>query len=283
MFLTSRRGFTLVELAIAMMIIGLLIGGVMKGQELIESARVVSTINEIRAYETSIATFRDIYDDLPGDMNDGSQRIPGCNNSCNIALYNPTNQGSGEDGMVGVPGWGSDSPWGDWTVLVGTITPNTPPGAPLEPQVFWISLLKTNFITGITDQAIHQLTDRKWGVTHPAAKIGGGWIVGNGDGSFLPGQTSGIKPRGLLLVLNQEVGFSISSGSSGSYPVSPKHAEQIDRKIDDGKPSRGLVLSYGIDGGADQETGCFSTFNGRVVYSTKNSALDCGIVVRTLQ
>jgi len=49
---TSKKqsGFTLVELAIVMIIIGLLIGGVLKGQQLIQNAKTTAVINEIKSY-----------------------------------------------------------------------------------------------------------------------------------------------------------------------------------------------------------------------------------------
>jgi prepilin-type N-terminal cleavage/methylation domain-containing protein len=69
----ARQGFSLVELAIVLVIIGLVLGGVLKGQALIESARinaVQTTVNEVR---TATATFRNVYVAMPGDMVDGTR------------------------------------------------------------------------------------------------------------------------------------------------------------------------------------------------------------------
>lgn len=63
----NQKGFTLVEIAIVMVIIGLLIGGVLKGQEMIKNAkikRVVKTSDELRA---AIYTYQDRFGYIPGD------------------------------------------------------------------------------------------------------------------------------------------------------------------------------------------------------------------------
>ena len=71
----NERGFTLVELSIVLVIIGLLIGAVLKGQELIESARVKSLVTQMDSYKTATGIFRDRFRQLPGDFDDGVARL----------------------------------------------------------------------------------------------------------------------------------------------------------------------------------------------------------------
>lgn len=67
MNIKSQQGFTLVEIAIVLVIIGLLLGGVLGGQQLIASARVKSQIQEIQAISAAINTYQDRFNALPGD------------------------------------------------------------------------------------------------------------------------------------------------------------------------------------------------------------------------
>ncbi len=62
-----QHGFTLVEIAIVLVIIGLLLGGVLKGQELINSAKVKNFINDFKTVPLFIYGYQDKYKALPGD------------------------------------------------------------------------------------------------------------------------------------------------------------------------------------------------------------------------
>lgn len=62
-----QSGFTLVEIAIVLVIIGLLLGGVLKGQELINSAKVKNLANDFRNIATFVYAYQDKFRALPGD------------------------------------------------------------------------------------------------------------------------------------------------------------------------------------------------------------------------
>src|SRR3984957_545840 len=65
----QKRGFTLIELSIVLVIIGLIVGGVLVGQDLIKAAEVRAQITQIERYNTAVNTFRVKYSNVPGDMN----------------------------------------------------------------------------------------------------------------------------------------------------------------------------------------------------------------------
>lgn len=72
-----QQGFTLIEIAIVLVIIGLLLGGVLKGQELITSARVRNMISQQDGIKAAYFGFLDRYRALPGDYAVASTNIKG--------------------------------------------------------------------------------------------------------------------------------------------------------------------------------------------------------------
>ncbi len=91
------RGFTLVEMAIVLVIIGLLLGAVLRGSQLVRNARVKSLSNDLRSYYAAVYTFMDKNGRLPGDNNrDGLIEHDGMNDlvSQNIATRKSSPWGS---------------------------------------------------------------------------------------------------------------------------------------------------------------------------------------------
>src|SRR5262245_20606659 len=74
-------GFTLIEIAIVLVIIGLLLGGVLKGQELITGARVRNLISQQEGIKAAFFGFQDRYRALPGDYAAAATNI-NCSSGC---------------------------------------------------------------------------------------------------------------------------------------------------------------------------------------------------------
>ncbi|MCV6636538.1 prepilin-type N-terminal cleavage/methylation domain-containing protein [Candidatus Albibeggiatoa sp. nov. NOAA] len=66
----KQAGFTLVEIAIVLVIIGLLLGGVLKGREIINNAKVINIENSFTGISSAIYSYQDRYRALPGDDHD---------------------------------------------------------------------------------------------------------------------------------------------------------------------------------------------------------------------
>jgi prepilin-type N-terminal cleavage/methylation domain-containing protein len=78
---SQQSGFTLVEIAIVLVIIGLLLGGILKGQELINSAKVKSLANDFRTIPTYIYAYQDKFKALPGDDTNANTHVAGSANA----------------------------------------------------------------------------------------------------------------------------------------------------------------------------------------------------------
>jgi prepilin-type N-terminal cleavage/methylation domain-containing protein len=111
----QQSGFTLVEIAIVLVIIGLLLGGVLKGQELINQAKVKNVANDLNGIGAAVYAYQDRYKALPGDDDGAAARWT----------------------TAPVPANGDRN---------GTL--NTTAGGDDETQLFWLHLRRAGLISG---------------------------------------------------------------------------------------------------------------------------------------
>ncbi len=125
----SRRqsGFTLIEIAIVLVIIGLLLGGILKGQELITQGRIRNVANDFQSMTAAINLYQDRYRALPGDDPSAATRW--------TAAGSTTSSGNG-DGTIG-------------TGTAGTPTYNSTTLTD-ESRLFWQHLRLAGLIGGAT-------------------------------------------------------------------------------------------------------------------------------------
>ncbi len=140
---SADAGFTLIELAIALVIIGLLLYGLLiKGTDLIEDARLNVVSRQVGDIRLAVTTFQDRYNALPGDYSQASTTIK-------TGLKN-----GNQDGVVAGEGLDPDA----------------------EAFNFWSHLVAADFFPEV---GIAQQTGASFGQGAPTSKIGGGFTVKN--------------------------------------------------------------------------------------------------------
>ena len=130
-----QSGFTLVEIAIVLVIIGLLLGGVLKGQELINSAKIKNLVADMNGISTAVYAYQDRFKALPGDDGTAATR------------WTSTTAGNASATLTGA-------------FNSGTVTD--------ESRLFWQHLRLAGFIGGDPDttqpiNAVGGITGVQWG------------------------------------------------------------------------------------------------------------------------
>lgn len=219
---SATRGFTLIELSIVLVIIGLIVGGVLVGRDLISAAGVRAQVTQIEKYNTSANTFKAKYGYLPGDINNAEAVKWGFK-----ARASGGGQGDG-DGLV------------NGCASAGNLQCG-------EVLMFWVDLSTARLLDGSFTLA--SPGDATWTIAstglyqfYPAAKLGRNYVYVYLGGTFAGVWVSdGFNYFGLSAI--SQVANTIYSTPG----LSVQQAFAIDTKTDDGLPQAGRVTAKYMD------------------------------------
>jgi prepilin-type N-terminal cleavage/methylation domain-containing protein len=251
-----QKAFSLVELSIVLVILGLLTGGILAGQSLIRAAELRSLSADVQRYKAASQTFRDKYFSLPGDIANASRfwlrqiNAAHCVTTSSAAVGTPGVCDGNGNGLVEQPAAGSESG---------------------ESFQVWRHLANAGLIegsyTGLSGSA--GLQDSTVGANIPATKFGNvGCYIHYTDASTLgAGSTYYSLNYKNVLTCGSKIAYN-----DGPF-LKPEEAWNIDTKMDDGIPGRGFVMAAYI---ATCTTAANALdFSGQ--YALNNSSTTCAL------
>lgn len=206
----KQQGFSLVELSIVLVILGLLTGGILGGQALIKAAEMRAVGTEFNQWVTAVNTFQQKYFGLPGDLRNAEQF------------------------------WGDGDAAGETWNGNGDGDIDLAPAANQEGEMFtfWQHLALAGLIngefTGLAGSGSQEHAVA--GENSPISKFGnGGWS----SIQFTYPPDDFVLDYGNALL----IGAFTSTWETAGALFSPEEAWNIDTKFDDGKPGQGQVIS----------------------------------------
>jgi prepilin-type N-terminal cleavage/methylation domain-containing protein len=266
----SKGGFTLIELSIVLVVIGLIVGSILAGQSLINAATVRAQITQIERINTAANTFRVKYGYLPGDIKDPDASSFGFQSR---GIYEGEGDGNGLIEGIQVNYLGSYNSFFEGAGETG---------------MFWVDLSTAHLIDGGFSSAsatassglnLTPSSNPSLGAFFPPAKMGSGQYI-------LVFSSNGVNYYGVVGIssvttLNAALTYTQST---------PAQAYAIDAKIDDGLPQSGTVTArylyfysfvYAVGGGG-AGAGQYGTQNPIATAGSSTTCYDNGNVYQAI-
>jgi prepilin-type N-terminal cleavage/methylation domain-containing protein len=234
------RGFTLVELSIVLVIIGLLIGGVLGGQELIRASELNSVVSDVTKFKTAINAFKLKYNALPGDMPNATAYWGTASGGCPNGSGSGTQTCNGDNN--GKIAWENSESFRTWQHLaIAGIIPGN--------------------LSGVYTSTVLIAP----GTNAPTSKLSGaGYMIGYlgyyTDPNWFP------SDYGHIIEL-----AGSTTNYYASYTLSPADQAAMDGKVDDGKPAYGTIMSLNSNYNACTTSSVPTT----AAYHVSNTSITC--------
>lgn len=275
---SMKYGFTLIELSVVLVIIGLLVGGILTGQDLIKAAKDRAQVSQIQKYMTAVNVFETKYGGLPGDISLAKAGTFGFS----VPASCVGTQGE-RDGNGLIDGW--QSPY-VYAQVDG------------ETALFWQDLSAAGLIEGTFPNNGAPATICGSSNAYGLSLASGTAYVGDyfpeakiGSGNFVYVFEYNVSNWYGVSAIN-----TIAAGDGGcsicNSTISVMDAYNIDKKIDDGLPATGAVVASLIltepsttmvtspNAAADSAATCYNTSTPAGVYSTgyhQGKGINCSL------
>ncbi len=207
----KQNGFTLVEISIVMIVIGLLIGGVLGGLVMIENMKINSTIQFLGNVESAAIKFNDAFGRIPGDLRDPASVLPNCTSApCNV-----TSAENGDNKLTAS---------NDWSAAINATN---------ERFIFWHQLRAADFLN-----LVQNTNSLVFGEGQPLSPIDtGARMVYLSNVAFLR--------HGVALTNVTSTGFG--GVTADDLIIKGTLVKKLDDKIDDGITVSGRFVSWNIN------------------------------------
>ena len=255
-----QRGFSLVELSIVLVILGLLTGGILAGQSLIRASEIRAVVSEYQRYATATQTFRDKYLSVPGDMSNATRfwnrqvNQAWCVTNSSASVTTPGTCDGDGDGLV--------------ENTAGAVSQSS------ERFQIWRQLANAGLIEGNYSGYT--------GSTAVDAPVVGdntppGKVATTGWSAYARGNYAGLTAYLFAGDYGNELSLTRWTSGTGSGFLKAEEVWSIDTKLDDGKPGKGFIFVWNIGECTDAGTGAGSETNTSASYLLTATTTNCGI------